>query len=197
MRFAFVIAATLALCQCASAPERARPVVIIGVAEAPDQVGPDYTMLWRKVDAETGRFENHGGQRMIEFTTDSNGTVRVDGVPGEFRVARVEPGLYALDGMYATLREGAVMYTAQGSIPGPERPAFEARPGEVIYLGIWQVSLDNELAVVRPWRISQDDLRAVAREADLNGTILIRETHVSSVPCAPHRMHPSLTREIC
>jgi hypothetical protein len=197
MRFAFVIAAMLALCQCASAPERARPIVILGVAEAPDQMAPDYTMLWRKVDPKTGAFESRGGARMIEFTTSSSGAIRVDGMPGEFEVRRVEPGLYALDGVYAQLREGAVTYTAQGSIRGPERPAFEARRGEVIYLGIWQVSLDNELAVVRPWRLSQDDIRAVARAADLEARVLLRETHVVSVPCTPRRMHPSLAREIC
>ncbi len=197
MRVAFVIAAMLALCQCATAPERARPIVIVGVAEAPDQVAPTYTMLWRKVDVERGRFESHGGRRMIEFSTGGANTVRVEGLPGEFRVARVEPGLYALDGMYATLREGAVRYTAQGSIIGPERPAFEARPGEVIYLGIWQASLDNELAVVRPWRLASEDARAVAREAGINGAVVLRETHAYAVPCAPRRMHPSLAREIC
>ena len=26
-----------------------------------------------------------------------------------------------------------------GVIAGPERPAFEVRPGEAVYLGIWQV----------------------------------------------------------
>lgn len=199
MRFVFVVMAVLALSQCASAirPPAGRAIVIVGVAEAPDNIDPRYTMLWRKVDEERGRFTDHGGRRMVEFTTHSPGSVRVEGIPGEFEVAEVEPGLYALDGMFATLREGVITYTAQGSIVGPERPGFEARPGEVVYLGIWQASLDGHLAVVRPWRLDEGDLRAVAREAGIEGEVHLRATRAVQVPCAPHRMHPSLTREIC
>lgn len=198
MRFVFVVMAVLALSQCASAirPPTGRAIVIVGLAEAPDNVAPRYTMLWRKVEAE-GRFADYGGRRMVEFTTHGGGTVRVEGIPGEFVVAQVEPGLYALDGVFATLREGAVTYTAQGSIIGPERPGFEARAGEVIYLGIWQASLDGHLAVVRPWRLDEGDLRAVAHGAGIEGEIRLRPTRAVEAPCTPHRMHPSLTRQIC
>lgn len=197
VRIVLAIVAALALCQCASAREPRRATVIVGVAEAPDQTGPRYTMLWRKVDPQSGQFEDHGGRRMVEFSTQSGSTVRVDGIPGEFKVAHVEPGLYALDGMFAMLDEGRITYTAQGSIIGPERPGFEARAGEVIYLGIWQASLDGHLAVVRPWRLDESDLRAVANAADIEGRIQLRMPQAYDVPCAPHRMHPSLTREIC
>jgi hypothetical protein len=199
MRVVFAIVAVLALCQCASARDAltVRPIVIVGVAEAPDNVDPRYTMLWRKVDEERGRFADHGGRRMVEITTNGGGTLRVPGIPGEFIVARVDPGVFALDGIYATLHEGTVVYTAQGSIIGPERPGFEARRGEVIYLGIWQASLDGHLAVVRPWRLSEEDLHAVARAAEIEGVVHLRSTRAYSVPCAPHRMHPSLAREIC
>lgn len=197
MRVLFVAIAVLVLSQCISAPERASTLVIIGLAEAPDNVAPDYTMLWRRVDEASGRFEDRAARRMIEFASDSAGTVRVPGLPGEFKVARLEPGRYALDGVFATLREGAVTYTAQGSITGPERPSFQARAGEMIYLGIWQASLDGNHAVVRPWRLDESDLRAVAREAQIEGTIHLRAPEAYSVPCAPRRVHPALAREIC
>jgi len=199
MRFVFVLMAVLALSQCVSAREDrpGRATVIVGLAEAPDNVAPRYTMLWRRVDEANGAFEPHGGRRMVEFTTHSGGTVRVAGAPGEFKVAEVEPGRYALDGVFAVLSEGAVTYTAQGSIIGPERPSFEARAGEVIYLGLWQASLDGHLAVVRPWRIDQADARAVAQAAGIEGAVAIRLTETAAVPCTPRRMHPSLTREIC
>jgi len=196
MRLVFVMLAVLALSQCASAREDRRATVIVGLAAAPDNSDPRYTMLWRRV-GENGNFDSHGGRRMIEFTTHSGGTVRVPTAPGEFEVARVEPGVYALDGVFATLSEAGVTYTAQGSILGPERPSFEARGGEVIYLGIWQASLDGHLAVVRPWRLDQADARAVAQAAGIEGAVAIRQTEVASVPCAPRRLHPSLTREIC
>lgn len=198
MRLVFVLMAVLALSQCASGGAREeRATIIVGLAEAPDNVDPRYTMLWRKVNLETGRFENHGGPRMVEFTTQGAGTLRVAGIPGEFKVAHVEPGLYALDGVFAMLQEGGVTYTAQGSIVGPERPAFDARPGEVVFLGIWQASLDGHLAVVRPWRLAESDLRAVARAAEIEGAVHLRAVEARDVPCAPHRLHPSLTREIC
>lgn len=197
MRLLVVAFAVLALCQCASARESERAIVIVGLAEAPDNTEPTYTMLWRKVDEGSGRFADHGGRRMVEFTTHSGGTLRVQGLPGEFEVARVEPGAYALDGVFATLREGAVTYTAQGSIIGPERPGFRARPGEVIYLGIWQAGLDGHLAVVRPWRLDEADLRAVASAAGIDGVVRLRATEAVEVPCEPRRMHPALARQIC
>jgi hypothetical protein len=198
MRLIVAIVAVLALCQCASPrASTARPIVIVGLAEAPDQVAPRYTMLWRKVDPDTGAFENRGGRRMIEFTTYSRGTLRVPGLPGEFEMAEVEPGRYALDGVYAELREGAITYTAQGNIIGPERPSFEARPGEIIYVGIWQASLDGHTAVVRPWRLDEADLRAVAEAGGVKGAVHLRAAQAYAVPCMPHRMHPSLSREIC
>jgi len=196
MRLVFVMLAALALSQCASAREAQRATVIVGLAAAPDNSDPRYTMLWRRID-QSGQFDSHGGRRMIEFTTHSGATVRVASAPGEFEVAEVEPGRYALDGVFATLSEAGVTYTAQGSIRGPERPSFEARPGEVIYLGIWQASLDGHLAVVRPWRIDQADARAVAQAAGIEGAVAIRQTEAAVVPCAPRRLHPSLTREIC
>ena len=128
MRLLFVI---LSLCQCASSPgeTRGRAIVIVGLAEAPDHVEPRYTMLWRKIDADGAQFGPHGGRRVIEFSTHTTDTVRAPGLPGEFAVAEVEPGHYALDGVYASLREGAVTFTAQGSTIGPERPGFQARAG--------------------------------------------------------------------
>lgn len=201
MRLVFVIVAVLALCQCASSSARGegrRATIIIGLAAAADQADPRYTMLWRRLDEESGGFTAYGwGGDRLEFTTHSGSTVRAPGLPGEFEVARVDPGVYALDGVFATLNEGGVTYTAQGSIIGPERPAFEARAGEVIFLGIWQASIDGHLAVVRPWRLSQDDLRAVARAAEIEGVIHLRATRVESVPCAPRRIHPARARQVC
>jgi len=175
-----------------------RALVIIGVAEAADATAPRYQVLWRQVDPQTGAFADHGGRRDLEAETNARSTVRVAGIPGEFTVAEIEPGQYALDSVFATEPDGRVMYVAQGLVDGPDRPGFEVAAGEAIYLGIWQTRLDGAHAVARLWRLDGADMRALMRVANpANGRIVVRETHTISVPCAPRRLNTVSSREIC
>jgi hypothetical protein len=101
--------------------------------------------------------------------------------------------------VFAVIRENNVDYVANGVIAGPERPSFEVRPGEAVYLGIWEVDIEDNIAVARPWRLDTADLRALMREADeeVAGEVRVRETVTRAVACAPHRLSNLTQRQIC
>jgi hypothetical protein len=206
MRFLFAILATLALVQCASSEtegddrfrvgQSPRAYVIINVAEAAENTSASYDMLWRRV--EGGQFAPLGDGRSFRAETNEGGTIRIRGIPGEFVLTEVEPGTYALDSVFGVIREQRVNYIAQGLIRGPERPAFDVRPGEAVYLGIWQVDIVDAGAVARPWRLNENDLNAVMREQEsIAGAVSLRETHTIAVPCAPRRVNNRSQRQVC
>lgn len=204
MRLIFAILSMLALAQCATPGADRRFVagsaedayVVIGIAKAPNIDTPRYDMLWRMLD-ERGRFADYDDERSLNVETNSN-SIRIRGIPGEFITARVRPGVYALDSVYAIIRDARVNYYADGVVIGPERPAFEARAGEAIYLGIWQVDLEDTRAVTRPWRVDAADMRAAVAEIDdLVGDVRIRHTTTRAVPCTPQRLGPISQRQIC
>lgn len=202
LRVAFVASAALLTAQCASSDDRfyvgsaENALVIIGVAEASDAREGSYAVLWRRV--EEGHFTEPGGGRSFEGLTNSDDSVRVSGIPGEFTVVEVEPGVYALDSVFAVIRDRRVNYIAQGVIAGPDRPAFEARAGQAIYLGIWETRIEGHEAVVRLWRNDPRDLRAVQRAADVTvGDIEAVNTDTISVPCEPRRLGNFSQRRIC
>lgn len=205
MRALFAVLAALFLADCASGAGGGRSeavapnevLVIIGVAETRSDRDPAYSMLWRRLD-DNGQFTDYDDVRAIEARTNSRGSLRVRGIPGEFIIARVAPGAYALDSVFAVLIENRLEYYAQGPVEGPERPSFEVAPGEAVYLGIWEVGLDGAFAVARPWRLDAADLRAVLRAADLNvGEVRMRATRTRAVPCNPHRINAMTQRQIC
>lgn len=204
MRILFTVGAALAMAGCASnkdtrfrVGEDAHSFVVIGVAEAADEREPAYTMLWRRVGAD-GRFLDYGGRRVLEARTNSNETLRLENLPGEFVMAEVEPGTYALDSVFAVLREEGLNYFAQGLVLGPERPSFEVRPGEAAYLGIWEMDVGEIYASARLWRLDETDMRAVARAADATiGEMHLLETRESAVPCEPHQLNNMSQRQVC
>lgn len=204
MRFFFAILGMLVLSQCATPPDdrfRAgqggRAFVIIGVAESAANTSARYDVLWRKLDA-AGAFEPVSDRTVIEAQTNARDTLRVPGLPGEFTLREVEPGRYALDSVFAVIRDRRVNYVADGLVQGPERPAFEVRPGEAVYLGIWQADLEESRAVVRPWRLSEDDLRIVLNTQDnVLGQVALRATQTVSTPCAPRRLNNFSQRQVC
>jgi hypothetical protein len=204
MRFVVLILGVLALAQCATSEDDRFRVgqsenafVIIGVAEAPGNREARYTLLWRLLDS-SGRFTEYDGRTTFEAQTNEGDTVRVRGIPGEFEMLKVEPGVYALDSVFALIRDDHVNYVADGVIAGPERPAFEVRPGEAVYLGIWQVDITDAQAHTRPWRLAESDLRAVLGNSDeIAGHVRIRETHMRSVPCAPRQLNTRSRRQVC
>ncbi|MEZ5961452.1 MAG: hypothetical protein R3C30_13655 [Hyphomonadaceae bacterium] len=171
--------------------------VIIGIAEAHANTSPSYTVLWRRLD-ENGNFMRYGARRIFEARSESGDGVQVPGIPGEFILSEVEPGTYALDSVFALVRDGRVNYSANGVVRGPERPSFEVRPGEAVYLGIWEADLDNVVAVVRPWRQEQSDLDAVLRRTEtVVGPVRSVEPQMRLVPCAPYRLRTSSQRQVC
>ncbi len=204
MRFVVLILGALALAQCATAEDKRfrvgeseRALVIIGVAKAPAHREARYALLWRQIDAGGG-FAQPDSRTTFEAETNQRDTIRVRGVPGEFEILTVEPGVYALDSVFAVIRAGRVDYVADGVIAGPERAAFEVRPGEAVYLGIWQVDIEDVRAVTRPWRIEESDLRAVlSNSSQVRGRVRMRETHTRSVPCNPHQLNPRSRRQVC
>ena len=205
MRFIFLILSALVLSQCATREDRRFRVgdsdeayIVINIAKAEHEDAPHYSMFWRQLDAHGG-FAEFDGDRTIDVETNEGGTVRVRGIPGEFLMARVDPGVYALDSVFAVIRENNVDYVANGVIAGPERPSFEVRPGEAIYLGIWEADIEDNNAVARPWRLDAADLRAVMREADdeVAGEVRVRETVTRAVACSPHRLSNLSQRQIC
>jgi hypothetical protein len=194
----------MALAQCAHKEDddrfrvgaSPRALVIVGVAEAYNSTDADYSLLWRRVGPD-GRFEEIGGHTAIEAETNARGTVRVRGIPGEFKIAELEPGVYALDSAFAVIHD-RVNYIANGVIEGPSRPSFEVRAGEAVYLGIWQMDVSDASAVTRPWRLEASDAQAVLHEANpANGDVRVRETSPLDVPCAPHRRSNITQREVC
>jgi hypothetical protein len=200
----WAILATLALAQCVTpgddrfrAGAESEALVIIGVAKAPRDTSPRYTMLWRLLN-EDGEFASLTDEASFDAETNSGGTVRVRGIPGEFDIGRVEPGVYALDSVFAVIRDRNVNYVAQGVITGPDRPSFEVRAGEAVYLGIWEMDIVDSAAVTRLWRLSGSDARAVERQAEaVSGEIRIRETQPRAVPCSPHPASNLTTRQVC
>lgn len=204
MRILVMLLATLALAQCATPEDRRfhvgqspRALVLIGVAEAAHNTSPEYTMLWRRLEPD-GRFAEYDDGEIIEVTTHSRNSVRVRGMPGEFFIAEVEPGTYALDSIFALIRDQRVNYSANGVIQGPERPAFDVAAGEAVYLGIWQADLDDVTAVVRPWRLERRDAEAVSREAGtIVGAVRMRQTQTRLAPCQPRQLNTRSQRQIC
>lgn len=207
MRRLFAILATFALAACASSGEddgfrvgaSDRAFVIIGVAEAADNTSATYDLLWRRLDP-AGNFtaEIEGGRTAFQAETNERGTVRIRGIPGEFMMREIDPGVYALDSVFAVIADDRVNYIANGVVTGPERPAFEVRPGEAIYLGIWQVNIEDVTAIARPWRLNEADLRAVLdRRDEIAGNVRLRETHTRAVPCQPQRLNSRSQRRVC
>lgn len=204
MRHLLAIVATLALAQCATGGrdrfavgQSDKAFVIIGVAEAYSHRDPMYRMLWRRLDA-TGQFLEYDDDTIFEPETHARRSVRVRGVPGEFIMAEIEPGVYALDSVFAVVRDGSVNYSANGVVTGPSRPAFDVRAGEAVYLGVWELSLDDATSTGRLWRLDEADLRAALRgRRTLEGQAVTRETYMRDVPCAPHRLGTNSLREIC
>jgi hypothetical protein len=204
MRVLIAIVACLALAQCASREDKRFRVgeaptsyVIIGVAEASANTSPSYTVLWRRLD-QNGNFMRYGARRIFEARSESGDGVQVAGIPGEFILSEVEPGTYALDSTFALIRDGRVNYSANGVIQGPERPSFEVRPGEAVYLGIWEANLEDVVAVVRPWRLEKSDLDAVLRETDpVVGSVRLIQPQTRAVPCAPYRIRANSQRQVC
>lgn len=205
MRLIFLAFSTLMLAQCASSDSdrfqvgaASDALVIIGVAEHPEHRDPAYTMLWRRIDPHTGGFAEPDGDTVFDPSTNSDDSLRIRGIPGEFAVARLEPGVYGLGSVFAVIREGGVNYIAQGLIEGPERPGFELRPGEAVYLGIWELSIDGAEAAARPWRFEQDDMRSVVRRARaVSGEVRMREPTTVSAVCDPERVSRLSQRRIC
>ena len=117
---------------------------------------------------------------------------------GEFAVAEVEPGTYALDSVFAVLRENGLIYYAQGVVTGPSRPSFEVRAGEAVYLGIWETRLSQGAAETRLWRLSEDDMDAVVRAARAtSGEVRLRDTNPREVPCQPRQLNNMSQRQVC
>jgi hypothetical protein len=205
MRLVFAMLACLVLAQCATGDEDDRfrvgaspgGYVIIGVAEAASNTSPRYTVLWRRLGPD-GQFLRYGDRRIFEVRTQSGESVLIPGIPGEFIMSEIEPGDYALDSVFALIRDGRVNYVANGVIMGPERPSFTVRPGEAIYLGIWEANLEDVVAVTRPWRLDQRDLDAVIRQADpVIGQVRMVEMHTRAAPCAPYRLNNVSQRQVC
>lgn len=205
MRVLLTTGAALLAAGCASSEDRrfhageaADAFVIVGAAEAFEQRDPAYRMLWRRVGPD-GRFMEYDGPNAFEVRTNDDHTVRVTGLPGEFTLERVEPGVYALDGVFATIRENQVTYFANGVVAGPDRPSFSVEPGEAVYVGIWQMDLEGLAEpVARPWRLDATDLRMVTRRSNaVIGPVHVRATETRAVPCEPHRINSLTQREIC
>jgi hypothetical protein len=203
MRFLVLILGVLTMAQCATGDggrfrvgRSDNAFVIIGVAEASENREARYTLLWRQV--EGAAFAELDGDKTFEAKTNQGDTIRIDGIPGEFQLLEIEPGEYALDSVFGLIRDQRVNYSAEGVVVGPERPAFTVRPGEAVYLGIWQVTLDYDRAVARPWRLQESDLRAVLAETDeIRGQVRIRETATRRVACSPRRLNHRSRRQVC
>jgi hypothetical protein len=204
MRILLAMLAALTLTQCASSEDERfrvgaspRSFVIIGVAEAAANTQPYYVMLWRRLD-QGGAFTEYEERNIFEPRTNARGSARVRGIPGEFIAAEIDPGVYALDSVFALLRDRRVNYVANGVVRGPERPAFEVRPGEAVYLGIWEMNLVDAAPVTRLWRMDQADARAAQRATRaVVGELRMRATHIRAAPCSPHQPSSLSQRQVC
>jgi hypothetical protein len=205
MRLLWAVLGALLVAQCATSEEdkrfrvgdSPRGFIIMGVAESGANTAPNYTMLWRRVDP-AGGFTRYDDANKFEPHTRSGDSVRVRGIPGEFAMAEVEPGVYALDSVFAVIRDQNVNYSANGVIAGPQRPTFEVRPGEAVYLGIWELNIVDTTAVGHLWRLDPADMRAVLHQANtVVGDARLRQTNMSAVPCAPRRLSANSQRQIC
>lgn len=205
MRLILAILATLALAQCITPPDDDRfrvgaeenALVIIGMAESARDTSPEFKMLWRLLD-EHGNWTRYGPRTILETETNSGSSVRIGGIPGEFYIVELKPGVYALDSVFATIRDRRVNYIAQGVIVGPERPSFQVRAGEAVYLGIWEMDLEETTAVARPWRMDEGDLRRVLSEADpVIGGVTFRQAQPRNVPCTPRLLSSMSQRQAC
>ena len=204
MRVMMAVLACLAAAQCASPEDKRFRVgeaptayVIMGVAEASENTSPSYTVLWRRLDAN-GAFTRYGPRRIFEARSESGDGVQVPGIPGEFILSEIEPGTYALDSVFALVRDGRVNYSANGVVQGPERPTFEVRPGEAVYLGIWEANLVEVVAVAHEWRQEQSDLDAVLRQTDpVIGPVRMARFRTRAVQCAPYRLNTVSQRQVC
>jgi len=206
MRALYALVGMLALAACVTDQKDTRfqlgaepeAFVMFGVAESASNTPPEYFMLWRKVDPVTGAFAPLNGHTAIEVHTNDNNSVRVHGIPGEFEYARLEPGVYALDSVYAVLHDRRVNYFAQGVVTGPQRPSFQVDAGEAVYLGIWELNLREESTEGRLWRLDPADMSAAARAANaVNGDLTLRQTETRSVTCTPHRINDISQRQTC
>jgi hypothetical protein len=205
MRLVFAILASLVLAQCATPGDGRFKVgdsddayVIIGVAERDANTLPHYQVLWRRLNSQGG-FRPFLVGRYFEAATNERDSRRVEGIPGEFTMTDIEPGTYALDSVYALIPDGRVIYAANGVVRGPERPSFTVGRGEAVYLGIWEVNIEDAAAVIRPWRLDEADLRAVLQAVDpvKGGEVELRETEIVSVPCNPYRVGSISQRQVC
>jgi hypothetical protein len=208
MRTLTAILGTLALAGCATTPQQdnrfqvgAEPegLVMIGVAENAAHTQPEYFMLWRKVDPVTGEFAAINGHTAFEAHTNDNNSTRVRGIPGEFEAKQLEPGVYALDSVFAILHDERVNYFAQGLVTGPQRPSFQLEAGQAVYLGIWELTIHEEYADGHLWRLDGADMNAAETAANaVNGEIIVTPTELRSVPCdAPHRLSNLSQRQVC
>jgi hypothetical protein len=140
----------------------------------------------------------YGARRIFEARSESGDGVQAPGIPGEFILSEVEPGTYALDSVFALVRDGRVNYSANGVIRGPDRPSFEVRPGEAVYLGVWEVNLVDVAAVTHQWRVEQSDLDAVLRETDpVLGEVRMARIETRAVQCTPYRLTTISQRQVC
>lgn len=204
MRVLLMLVACSVLAQCATpgdgrfrAGDSDDAYVIIGVAERDVNTLPRYKVLWRRL-TEDGRFRPFVVNQYFEAATNEGDSVQAPGVPGEFTMTDIEPGTYALDSVFAVVPSGRVVYVANGVVLGPERPAFTVQAGEAVYLGIWEVNIEEGAAVVRPWRLDAADLRAVLEKADpVNGEVQLRETQIISAPCVLHLLSNTSQRQVC
>lgn len=204
MRLLFTVLAALVLAQCAGREDNRFAVgespngfVVMGIAKAADDREPRYELLWRLVGPD-GVFIEYDDERAFQPETNSRSSVRINGIPGEFAMAEIPPGVYALDGAFAALREDGVTYFAQGVITTPGRPTFEVRPGEAVYLGIWETRIEGNNAVTSLWRMNNADMRAVERAANATrGPLTQAQIYPSDVACMPRRMSQLTQRQIC
>ncbi len=124
---------------------------------------------------------------------------RVRGIPASSPSLEVEPGVYALDSVFAAYpRRPGELRRATASSPGRSAPVFEVRPGEAIYLGIWQMDLEEVTAVTRPWRSSRSRRRGGdARCRRCKRSDDARRTRTQAVACEPHQLGALSQRQIC
>ena len=121
MRVLLVLLAAMMLAQCAGnqrfeVGESERALVFVGVAEAADATESHYAMLWRRLDPGSGAFTPYDDTDAFEAETNSNRSLRIEGIPGEFYALEIAPGAYALDSVFGRLRDGRVDQSVGGRV---------------------------------------------------------------------------------